>query len=618
MVLSWYLSHSGSSPLYSITGLIASAAFLLYIPMRRCLSRTPDPPTDTKRTRLILDGAWLLVLAGALTTYLLRPEPYERPLIFYAAMAILSGLLAAKILLCDLRKTDVILSLVQAVVIGLCLEWTVTLMYPSLVGLDPWWHQYQTQRILNGVDIGLGAIPVMYYFVAGVMWLTGLPYRLAAMSVSFVQVAGDALLVFLICRHVWNSRTGLLAALVVSISGWHIYFGYWTIPNTLGLTLVLALVYFALAYTRSRSVYWIPAMLATIGLLVFTHTIATVWGVALLSLAVLLSGRSSRAALFAVLCLLVIVVGIAWWYLGFADTLKMMIHYRFSPEVLEFTTLPGLTSIIPPVPIPPEIVPILAAPVPSAPIMGGYVETLTGTSMYETLFNASGMVAVFAITIIGSLWMLARRNVSRWTLFVVLSIAFFLSIGVFPALFGVSFLEYRWWYAAQVLAAIPIAILGVSLSSRRLRIGFAAVVAVLCFLMTIGLPANMDNNTFSKNQLVRYAMTQGEIDAVRDVMSQQSGTVGMDAYYTLSSHLMPQYRSRMLNATPNFLSGDFSPADFDVVMVRYAVAYGPFGSGESVIYRLTYDPNRTLTEAGYEKIYDQGGVKAYRLTGQTK
>lgn len=484
-------------------------------------------------------------------------------------------------------------------------------MYSSLVGLDPYWHQYQTMRIINGTSIGLQSMPGMYYLVAFVMKLFGISYRLAAMSVSFIQVAGDAILIYYIGKHLLNQRVGLLASLVVVFSGWHIFFGFWTIPNILGMTFSLGILYLAILNQEKRRVYLLFAMLAGMVVLVCTHTISATWGIALLGILAFCQLRGKQwkypLVVFAVCSTIVLFV---WYHCGFTGTLLDMMKLKFSPELLGLTSLPATSSEI----VSGTGLPALSSPpvAISPPPLDNFINTTVRAPLWEILVNTSGMIIGFCLAVLGCILLLSRLLISRNSLFIVLSFGFFLSVGFFPMFLGMSFVEHRWWYAAQIFASLPMAVFCLAIRPFAGRVLVVIGIVILCFLMIMGLPANMDNVTFSKNQLVCYALKDSEIEAVEYIMDNYEGMVGMDAYYTLSSHIFPEYRERMLNVTNEFMAKDLSHTDCNIVLVRNNFAYEPFSFGEGGIFKLTYDPNAYLQEVGWEKIFENDSVKVYK------
>jgi len=585
-----------SQPLYGASSLLACFACVGYLLLRRRATLQVDASDET----ILYDFGWLAAWGTAIAVYALRPEPYERPLAFFVFVALSCGFIAAKVIRCQLSGKDIVVTLAQTIAISLSLVWTVTLMYPSLVGLDPWTHR---GIVLGGIDAGSWLVYPMwhrawYSFIAIVMESTGLEYRLATMSVSFAQVAAGASLLFLIGRRIARTRVGLLAALVVAFSSWHIFFGYWTIPNGLGLTLLLLAVYLAVRHNDDRSKWSFCAFMATLALLLFTHPLAMVWLMVLLciwlALTLVRDRRLPKLRVVLPLAGIAVTVG-TLWKIGFLRQLyDIVIVYRLNPARIGTTPLPGI-----------------APPVPSAlPTRAFFIDTIAQPS-WEFAFNSSGMVLGFVVAIAGCLWLLHKHYRSTTSLFVALSLSFFLVIGIVPALLGMSVIEHRWWYAAQAFGAIPAAVAIIALHRTWKGVAVAVVVAALSFLMMVGLPCNMDNYTFSQNQLARYALTQGELDAAEWALNKYSGNISVDNYYAFANRLQPEQDRRLVGINKEILSNDYESLSCNVILIRDAIAYEPFALGDGKVYKLLYDPNTALVESGYELVYSADGVNGY-------
>jgi len=245
-----------------------------------------------------------------------------------------------------------------------------------------------------------------------------------------------------------------------------------------------------------------------------------------------------------------------------------------------------------------------------------FVDTIARPS-WEFTFNSLGMVLGFAIAIAGCLWLLHKHQRSTPSLFIAIAFCLFLVIGIVPALLGVSVMEHRWWYAAQAFGAIPAAAAMISLHKAGKGAIVAIGVIILSFLMMMGLPCNMDNYTLSKNQLARYALTQGELDAAEWALDEYNDNIGVDNYYTFAANLLPEEGHRLVGINREILSNDYGSLNCSVVLVRDAVAYEPFALGEGRVYKLLYDPNTALVESRYELVYSADGVNGYAKEGAT-
>lgn len=611
VALSIYLVLDGRSAIFITTSVLATLAFGLYL-LFRGLPIGAVQHTASRRIMLLLDtGFWVLFIA-ALSSYISRTDTYIRPLSFFILTSLAVGVLAVAISLSGLKGKRLYISLCQIMAIGLLLEWTVTLMYPTIVGLDPWWHRWYTLKIIADGGIGMiqQRLPVFHFVVAGTMLSTGLDYRLAAMvSVSLVQVIADVLLVYRLASMAFDRRVALMSALLMTISGWHIWFGYWTTPNTLGATLALAVIYFMARWHKNRRVWELVVVFVVFGLLLLTHPIATIWavmGVGLYFLVVIIYEWLHDKKLYIPIGLvipIVILVGVMslWWGVdsGYWRTISTFVQGSLLPAQAGYSYTPVPSTVV------------ISPPLPSLPL---YDETWLAGSYWESLFNSSGMFLYFALSIFGCLYIMRGWRGNMVGIFLVIFGFIILSIGYFPMLFGMSVIEHRWWYFAQILMAVPLGVvlLRVSQAGKVGLVLLSLLVVASAFLMSVGLPTNMDNLTFSKNQLVRYALTEPEVRALYDVVPQYGEKVALDSFYAVAAVCIFGYdidKSGVQVLTPALLSGDFT--SYDVVLIRDGIVKRPFAHGNGVIYRLNYDPRPVLIKQGFVRIYDNGSVSAF-------
>lgn len=636
LVVAFYLYMTVGRWLYVSVGVLAFLACGGYLVIRRKWDIAASPVKYNSHLPRMLDVAFVLLFASSICVYMLREESYERPLAYFVLIAVASAVVAAKIVCMPTILKNALVTFIQIVLIGLSLEWTVSFLYPSIIGIDPWVYQVQVGSMMNGGEINYRALLLMQWIVTGTSIITGLGYKLATMvSVSLISVVADAVFVYLMGKSMVNAKVGLLGALLVVTANWHIFFEYWTIPNTLGLTLVLSSMYLALRYYKTKSWVMLSTLVISMGALLYTHPIASIWLLLLLMacmLGVLFYRWAYRVRISLRPTVLVMVVYIvmllSWWGLGTGhlQSLQYMVELEFNQSRLGFPNAPGLetfgypalesvsnagTGVLPPseqntggAETTTPSSPLSSTPSTMVPL---YRDVVIGESFGETSFNCGGMFLFFAIAIIGCLLLLSKRYINEYSIAWVGSSIGILAISFFPMLYGRSVIEHRWWFFAEALMSIPLAVVLIGIPKWRLGC-VGCVVGILVLLMSVGLPANMDNRTFSPNQLVRYAFTSSEIEAVGEVMGNYGGKVGMDNYYTYTGYIFPEYKDRMQGITQQILAANFGECNVDIILIRDEVIYHPIGVGDGHIYRLVYDPRRVLLESGYSIIYQNDDV----------
>ena len=642
LILITYLQLYIGLSIFTVTAVLVFLACATYLVLKQRRKLLDIPSIldfqATPSILLLADIVFFVLFIYSLWSFVFSPEPYVRPLGYFISIAAMSAILAAKILFLPSKNSPISFTLFQIILIALSLRWSVLLLFPSIVGLDTWVHQLMTLDMLGipgmltegYVGYSVQGLPVMYFTTGSTMLITGLSYKMAAMfSVSLLQVVCDLLFIFLIGRLLFNAKIGMLAALLVGIANWHIFFGYWSIPNSLGATFIIIILYVLLKLHRERVTGVIAPCVLAMAALILTHPMAALWLSILLFtfwLGFVVYKRlfKERLATLPVLAaaLVFTMAVLGWWAFGsgFLGTLQWMVTRGFDPSSTGFPQAPGggipAGAVAPPVGIAPPaaVTPPVGITPPEVPLPPAW-ETLSGAPL-EFLFNSLGMFLFFAVSLIGCFYMLSRRFSNPYAFLMVIAGLVILGIGYFPMLIGLSVIEHRWWYLAQILLSVPLAV-AVSLlfglfKKRYLKAGLVIVlIFVLTFLSIMGLPSNQTNRTFSKNQIVRYAFTASELEALHTVLTNCEGTVAVDVLYTTAARTPRLIELQGKLEGISFLTEDFSQCSSHVILVREEIVKHPIAWGAGVIHKLNYDPRQLLTGEGFSKVYDCGSVSGF-------
>lgn len=594
IILIVYLSREIGRVIYLLTGVLALISCLLWLTIRKSHTFKFHIPESRIRTTI-----WSICFFGLYTLSVLtvhfRPDIYERPLLYFALTALMAGIIACEILTSSRRYTPFIL--IQILLLGVSIAWSQLLIFPSLLGVDPWYHSALTNRIINEGFIpdgyGYSKLPLFHLIIATTSLLTGLLYKFAAMvSVSLGQIICNAVFIFLIANYLFkNQRVGLLAALMVVIANHHINMSYWSIPNAFAAVFIPTALYLLFFKLRNRSrlpsAFLCMVVLATI---VLTHTVTAMCMAILLFVAwgalVIYWAYHPRAdnhvSLIAPIGFTIAMF--AWWTYasGSVGTLADLINWGFSVDY--FTSNPeeirGYATAIPP---------------------------------GEQLFNNLGMFLFFAFSFIGIFYMISRRGGSSSFAMAWVGMAP-LAIGFFSLISGHSVIEHRWWYFAQILLSIPLAvaiyIVGTWKSKLPLHLYsfiFGLVVA-LSILMIMSPPANIDNLMFSPNSHMRFSPTEAELTSVTTLINKWDGLIKTDEYLAGSQKFQYPQVSAFCQ---QLYSDDYLSLSDHIIIIRKATVGRPFKIFSS-IYKLDYDLNVRLDGLGFSRIYDSNSGSGYR------
>lgn len=142
------------------------------------------------------------------------------------------------------------------------------------------------------------------------------------------------------------------------------------------------------------------------------------------------------------------------------------------------------------------------------------------------------------------------------------------------------------------------------------------ILVVIMFFNVIGLPANITNRWFSQNLIVRYALTDNEMELMKhitpDTVAMNGSILGTDSYYAsyIQSEVKwywPQ-RTKVRSIDEYILNGNYSGCPYNMIVLRRALASEPYGYGNGSIYRLTYDPVEYAVKQGYKLVWDNGEI----------
>src|SRR5256885_6240279 len=210
--------------LYFAVGTLTLGCCLTWLYLRKGpLAVAPQGLRDSRSRRLALATAFFILLTASTISIYTPRDPYVRPPIYFVLTALMVSLIFVDIMLDSSSRVLRGTILTQIVVVGLSLVITQSLAFPSIVGVDPWWHRWFVNRILGSGHIppnyAYSVFPIFHLEITATMLSTGLDYKLATIgSISFLLIALDSILVWLIGRLLFTERIGLLAALLSTIA----------------------------------------------------------------------------------------------------------------------------------------------------------------------------------------------------------------------------------------------------------------------------------------------------------------------------------------------------------------------------------------------------------------
>ncbi len=594
LILIAYLSRGSGRVIYLLTGVLALISCLLWLTIRRSHTFEFHLPESRAWTAFCATCFLGLYTLSVLSVYL-RPEFYERPFLYFILTALMAGVIACEIFTSGRRHAGLIL--IQILLLGVSIAWSQLLIFPSLLGVDPWYHSAFTSQIIGeGVipeDHTYSKLPLFHLIVTITSLIADLPYKFATMgSVSLGQLICNATFVFLTANYLFkNHRIGLLAALMVIIANHHIFMSYWSIPNAFA-AIFIPITFYLLLFRFKEDFHLVTAILCimTLATIILTHTIAAVcmaillfviWGALAFYRC---SGLNIESYVPLSVPVIFTIAMLAWWTFASDSigTLIDLLRSGFSIDFFEATPeeLRGYAAVIP---------------------------------LGEQLINNLGMFLFFTLSFIGFFYMISRKGSSStfataWVGIIPLAIGFFSLIS------GYALIEHRWWYFAQILLSIPLAvaiyIVGTWKSKTALRFysfTFGFVVA-LSILMIVSPPANIDNTSFSPNSHMRFSPTEAELESMKTIIGKWDGPIKTDEY--LAGTQKFQY-PQISAFCQQIHSNDYLSLRDQIIVIREVTVGRPFKIF-STIYKLNYNLNAKLDTLGFSRIYNSNSGSGYR------
>lgn len=596
------LASVRDKPSYAEVGIILLLACIAYLLLLRGTG-FPDTsePTRTHPLYLLFN---ILFFAGFMFTMLslhLRSDPYVRPLSYFVAIAIMAGILAAEIIFLPRSKPHSWLVLTQIMLIPLSLAWSQLLLFPTLIGDDPWWHQWFTQSILDSGFVSgsssYARLPVTHLVSGTTMLVTGLDFKMAALlSISSMNIICLLLFTFLIGRLVFSDKTGLLAALILGISIDFVGMSFRIMPNTFAAFMMLPIIYTLFKLRTSQPLVAISLSLLLMLALILTHTIVSMcMAILLLALWVgfavfnwMHNQRKTPVTLGIVILFVIMMFG--WWTYSsrHLTILAHLLQWGFSIDYW----------------------------LPSVPVQAEMAQYTHIVPVFESLFNSVGRYLLIGISLPGCFYVLSKKVSHPYAFAVAVGALAVAGMTLIASVAGWGIQTGRWHYFVQILVSVPLAV-SLLLFAASIKNGVGKVLSVtiltttLACLMILTPTANLDNPVFN-HTVVQKAYEESELKAVETMQGLTDQNIAIDNDPVAHFVFLPRFASNRL--TPlgvTLVRQAFTDLRGSVIMIRRAISQDTLGVGMDSYIRLNYDPTQVLADEGFSHVYECGTVSAF-------
>jgi len=588
-----------------ITYYIFSIIFIvcsLYLMIGEKLNITFDKKI-LRRNFTILSISFFLLYIGSLLILYSRPAAYERPLLYFIFIILMSGVLAGSCI--SAKRRDIPLIFLQIFLLAMNLGWSHLMIVPGLIGIDPWFHYGMTSQIVEEFfipkDYYYEDKPSFHLIIAIVSILSTLPYKFAAMlSVSLAQILVNTMIIFIVANYLFkNHKIALLAALLVILGDTHIRWSYMPIPNAFGGIFVLIVIYILFTkYNPFSRISTIILLVPLLSIIILTHTLvsavmAIILFVYYVSLCYreLISGKTEVIKTLLIPCFYTLAMYGYWMYNKNTFSTFSLFFKEFDLAFISNPIILSSTVIIP---------------------------------QYERIFPLLGNYLFFSLAIIGILYMASIKGSNKSFSLAILS----LTLILIPFIFSISgkmIFQERFEYFAFIFLSIPLAItlflLGTYKAKNSIRtyatiIGF---ILLLSFFSVMSITGCIDNHYFAPVSGSKMYYTQSELTGSDFFGRNAKGIIASDFHHgynpssSLFVHIYGFNQTNMYNLDLSLNSGNFT-YDESIKIIRqdHVEEFTRKGYLSPIIRD---DPTIHLSNLGFNKIYGNSEISGY--TGGT-
>lgn len=458
-----------------------------------------------------------------------------RPSIYYILVTLCSALIVLDILY-GKNKYYVFWTLFKILIITFTLRAGLFYEYPGFYGVDPWSHIFHVQlyKEIGYINSGLVELlqsnypPIFHIEILTSVLLTDLNLKHSFFFSAGFAYCTTVFFIFLYVKKIAGVEVGLLSSLFIAINQFHVAWGAWLIPTSIGVLMFSILLY--LIHSKVNKIeYGILIILISITL-VYMHTLSPL----VISIAIFVylisnhlfahicSCNSSSKINFKITTYLVVILGT----LTFSQF--MYRTYSGGRTFLEFVLYPLSNTVS-----------------TDAGFAGGDIASYTASS-YP--LNRVSFLIIIAFTLFGSLFWLKRENQTPQRIGLIATAIALIFFSYGPALFNIeNFIPGRWLVFIMIVLA-PISVIGmyqVSLipSKKRYQIFLLLLIIVLFTFFSINNngvnPSTPFYGELSKDPF-RSAYTYSELQAAVTITTINVGPIEAEPSYLSQPSLYSQ------------------------------------------------------------------------------
>lgn len=503
--------------------LVSSTVYLLF---RDKISSDENLPNISESNRVSVITHIVFLISVTLLLWLSWSNLYYKPPMYFAFVLVAAASIIINIFyLNDTKILNIAIILIKITTLSYIIYSSIYYQFEGYYGTDSWLHNDWIQQIINIGHLTEDPLfvnsyylfPIFHLSAAMISAITTLSSYSSLFASDVFLMAMSGIFIFTIGRTIINTKSGLLAALIVPLAANNIEKATNIIPMSLGYIFVLLIIYLIFGYEKKRveNILLIIFLSAT---LILTHTIAAL--AMLITLIIIYATYKLYGAImetntfyktFSHIFIVLFLVLITMKWMQTPPGGAAFFDYRLS-HLIESLQL-------------------------DAQFVLETQQTIPNISYKVAVFDQAGYLILLFFSTIGSLYFLRLKKSApnRISLVFVAGAIFILIYGF--NLFGLlNILPYRWY----LFLYVPLSILAVAgllwfsnlINSKTGRLAIIMLVLlVIIFGMTTNSLANRDS-PFIFNDAKRLGYTQSEFAAIDTLSNVKAGRYISDNYFS--------------------------------------------------------------------------------------
>ena len=441
-----------------------------------------------------------------------------RPQIYYLLIVFCGALIGYDILVFQ-DKSSQYLTLFKIFICGFILRADLFYQYPSLFGKDTWGHAYWVRLIQeigylpNNLIENVNYPPAYHLEALTTLLLTNLNIKDSIFFSNGLMYTIGIIFIFLFVRILFGNEIALLSAFLAAINQFHIVWGAWIIPTSMGVMIFSVLLYLILKQGNRKEITIIFILFSV--LLMYLHTLSPLIiciAIYLYIIFYFISKIITNKAYFNFDC-------------AFSSVLITIPTVLFIIRYLFFEYKDGYTFF--------ECVlyPLKKTIISDATSFSGEITTYTASSFP---LNRVSFLLIISFTLFGGYLFLKRNLQSRERLGLICTFSALIIIAYAPTFFNIdNFIPGRWIIFGMILA-LPICAFSIFYiinipNNKKFRItGLLLIIMIITFFCINTQSVNLHTPFYeelSKDPHRPSAYTSGEMKAADTLISIFPGSI---------------------------------------------------------------------------------------------